>query len=171
MRRDVCRLLLHVCSAMTQVRNNIAFRAVNPSFSMKPKQEVNYTLPLDEFQNTLIQQTAARKATCEATVNRYQRRFPSGNSVYVSSFLNVSDPQFFFGQVHPYSRVVTTIAAAVAATAATAISTTTATSAPATTIRRTPILFNSNLSNNSTNSQSSRRTAQQVFYKMDRNFQ
>jgi hypothetical protein len=96
MLRDVRRLLLHVCSTMTHARNNIALRAVNPTFSMKAEQETNYTLPLDEFQNTLVQQTAARKATREATVNRRQRRhFPSGNSVHSSSFSNVSDPQFF----------------------------------------------------------------------------
>jgi hypothetical protein len=92
MRRDVCRLLLHVCSTMTEASNNVSLRAVNPPFSMKPKQEANYTLSLDEFQNTLIQQTAARKATREATVNHHQRRFPSGNSVHVSSFSIVSDP-------------------------------------------------------------------------------
>ncbi|KAG1367337.1 hypothetical protein G6F61_012999 [Rhizopus arrhizus] len=96
MLRDIRKLLLHVCSAMTQARNNIALRAVNPSFSLKQDQEVQYTLPLDEFQNTLIQQTAARKATREATVNRRQhRRFASNNSVNPSSFSNVPDQQFF----------------------------------------------------------------------------
>jgi hypothetical protein len=90
MLRDVRRLLLHVCSTMTQARNNIAaLRAVNPSFSMKTNQETNYTLPLDEFHNTLIQQTTARKATREATLNRRQRRFTSGNSGHASSFSNV----------------------------------------------------------------------------------
>ncbi|KAG1442369.1 hypothetical protein G6F46_013129 [Rhizopus delemar] len=53
MLRDVRKLLLHVCFAMRQARNNIALRAVNPSFSLKQDQKIQYTLPLDEFQNTL----------------------------------------------------------------------------------------------------------------------
>lgn len=96
MLRDVRKLLLHVGASMTHTRNNIALRAVNPSFSMKTGNEVNYTLPLDEFQNTLIQQTAARKATREATINKRQRRrFPNGNSSSSGSFLSGPDQQFF----------------------------------------------------------------------------
>lgn len=98
MLQDVRRLLLHVCSSMTQSRNNIALRAVNPSFSVKTDQEAQYTLPLDEFQSTLIQQTAARKATREATVtNRQRRRFPPVNSSNSSSFSTDPDPPFFRG--------------------------------------------------------------------------
>ncbi|KAG1460172.1 hypothetical protein G6F55_004325 [Rhizopus delemar] len=101
--RDVCKLLLHVCSAMTQARNNIALQAVNPSFSLKQDKEIQYALPLDEFKNTLIQQTAARKATRKATVNRRQhRRFTPSNSVSFSSFSNVPDQQFF--RLDPPSR-------------------------------------------------------------------
>lgn len=96
MLRDIRRLLVHVCSLMTQQRNNIALRTINPAFSLKSDQETNYTLPLDEFQTTLIQQTAARKATREATANRRQhRRFTPGNSGSPSSFSTVSDQQFF----------------------------------------------------------------------------
>lgn len=77
---------------MTQNRTNIALRAVNPSFSIKSNSEVNYTLPLDEFQQTLIQQTAARKATREATINRRPRhRFPNGNSDITNSLSNAPD--------------------------------------------------------------------------------
>ncbi|EPB82719.1 hypothetical protein HMPREF1544_10565 [Mucor circinelloides 1006PhL] len=96
--RDTRRLLLHVCAIMmTQHRNNIALRAVDPSFSMKPALETNYTLPLDEFQQTLIQQTAARKATREATtINRRQRRhFPSGTSATSNTVARSSDQTFF----------------------------------------------------------------------------
>ncbi|CEP09953.1 hypothetical protein [Parasitella parasitica] len=50
MLRYVCRLLVHVCSTMTQQRNNIALRAINPSFRLDNDAEANYTLPLDEFQ-------------------------------------------------------------------------------------------------------------------------
>ncbi|KAK4518392.1 uncharacterized protein ATC70_008609 [Mucor velutinosus] len=54
---------------MTQQRNNLALRGINPSFRLENDAEVNYTLPLDEFQKTLVQQTAARKATREATLS------------------------------------------------------------------------------------------------------
>ncbi|KAI8641509.1 hypothetical protein BD408DRAFT_433176 [Parasitella parasitica] len=56
-----------------------------------------HTLPLDEFQQTLIQQTAARKATREATIDRRQRRrFTSGTSATSNAaFSNGSNQQFF----------------------------------------------------------------------------
>ncbi|KAI8644379.1 hypothetical protein BD408DRAFT_413348 [Parasitella parasitica] len=96
MLRDVRKLLLHVGSSITHVRNNIALRAINPFFSLKPEDEVNYTLPLDEFQNTLIQQTAARKATRDATINKRQhRRFQNGNPTVSNSFSNGRSQQFF----------------------------------------------------------------------------
>ncbi|KAG1025843.1 hypothetical protein G6F43_014125 [Rhizopus delemar] len=73
--RDVRKLLLHVGASMTHTRNNIA---------------------LHEFQNTLIQQTVARKATRQATINKCQRRrFPNGNSSSSGSFLSGPDQQFF----------------------------------------------------------------------------
>ncbi|CEP13938.1 hypothetical protein [Parasitella parasitica] len=53
--RDVRKPLIHLGASMTQARNNIAFRVINPSFSIKSSIEVNYTLPLDEFQNALFQ--------------------------------------------------------------------------------------------------------------------
>ncbi|CEP15065.1 hypothetical protein [Parasitella parasitica] len=53
MLRDIRHFLIHVCSSMTHQRNNIA---------------------LHEFQSTLIQQTAARRATREATGIRRQHR-------------------------------------------------------------------------------------------------
>ncbi|KAG1252706.1 hypothetical protein G6F68_011662 [Rhizopus microsporus] len=79
MLRDVRKLLLHVCASMTQDRNNIALRAVNPSFSLRSEYTGQYTMPLDEFQQTLAQQTATRKATREAT-NRFQRKRYNGTT-------------------------------------------------------------------------------------------
>lgn len=72
MLREVRKLLLHVCASMTQDRNNIALRPVNPSFSLRSEHAGQYAMSLDEFQQTLAQQTATRKATREAT-NRSQR--------------------------------------------------------------------------------------------------
>lgn len=88
MLHDIRSLMLHTEFVAIQIRNNIALRAVDPSFSLKST-NASYTLPLEEFQNTLVQQTSAKKATPEATANR-RRRF--GNS---SSFSNASDQQFF----------------------------------------------------------------------------
>jgi hypothetical protein len=65
---DIRRLLIHIYSIITQQHNNIDLRAVNPSFTLKSDSEANYTLPLDEFQHTFIQQSAARKVTHEATI-------------------------------------------------------------------------------------------------------
>jgi hypothetical protein len=146
MLRDICKLLLHVCSTMTQARNNIALLAANPSFSLKQDQEVQYTLPLDKFQNTLIQQTAARKATRETTVNRRKHcLFTSSNSVNSSSFLNFPDQQFFrSGPPSPKDGYINNN-------------------------HGNNSNFNSNNSSiiNTNNDRSSRKSAQQVYYKMD----
>ncbi|KAI8079702.1 uncharacterized protein B0P05DRAFT_469880, partial [Gilbertella persicaria] len=94
MLRDVRRLLLRVCSMMTQQRNNIALRAHDPSYRFNDASEVNYTLPLDEYQQTLTQQHAAKKAIREATTSRRQHRF-SRNSSNSSSAAVGSDSSFF----------------------------------------------------------------------------
>ncbi|EPB92194.1 hypothetical protein HMPREF1544_01019 [Mucor circinelloides 1006PhL] len=98
MLQDVRKLPLHVGASMTHLRNNIALHTIDPSFSLKSGNEVNYTLPLDEFQQTLIQQTAARKATREATVNRRNRRRITSsdrNTGNLGTFSNSLDQQFF----------------------------------------------------------------------------
>ena len=92
---DVRKLILHVCSSMTQARNNVALRAINPSFSLKSDTEVTYTLPLDEFQQTLVQQTTARKVTREATARYRQRRSPNDSPGNSGSFSNFPGQQFF----------------------------------------------------------------------------
>jgi hypothetical protein len=96
MLQDTRKLLLHVCSTMTHNRNNIALRAVNPSFSIRSDTDVNYTLPLTEFQQTLIQQTAAGKAAREATYKRRSnRRSTGGSSSHTYSTSTGPDQQFF----------------------------------------------------------------------------
>ncbi|CEP17815.1 hypothetical protein [Parasitella parasitica] len=96
MLQDTRKLLLHVCTTMTHNRNNIALRAVNPSFSVRSDTDVNYTLPLTEFQQILIQQTAAGKAAHEATAKRRpHRRFTGGFSSNMQSASTGPDQQFF----------------------------------------------------------------------------
>ncbi|KAG0813096.1 hypothetical protein G6F16_013251 [Rhizopus arrhizus] len=80
---------------MTQARNNVALRAINPSFSLKSDTEVTYILPLDEFQQMLIQQTTARKVAREATARYRQRRSPNDSSSNSGSFSNFPVQQFF----------------------------------------------------------------------------
>jgi hypothetical protein len=51
---DIRSLMIHTGSAAAQImRNNIALRAVDSSFSLKST-NASYTLPLEEFQNTLV---------------------------------------------------------------------------------------------------------------------
>ena len=75
------------------MRNNIALRAVDSSFSLEFT-NASYTLTLEEFQNTLVKQTAAKKATREATANR-RRRFSLDRFDNSSSSSNASNQQFF----------------------------------------------------------------------------
>ena len=93
MLHDIRRFMLHTGVTATYMCNNIALRAVDPSFSMKST-EANYTLPLDEFQNTVVSQTAAKKATREATANR-RARYPFCRFGPSGSFSNIPDQQFF----------------------------------------------------------------------------
>ncbi|CEP07844.1 hypothetical protein [Parasitella parasitica] len=94
MLHDIRRLLLHVCLKMTQPRNNLALRANNSGFRLDNDAEVSYTSSLDEFQQTLVRQTAARKVARDATVNKKQRRFNRNSSNFGSAFSG-SDPSFF----------------------------------------------------------------------------
>ncbi|CEP15410.1 hypothetical protein [Parasitella parasitica] len=81
---------------ITHSRNIIAFRVINPFFTLKSGDDANYTLPLDELQNTLIQQTAARKATREATITKSQRcRANHDHCQSSGSFLTFTDQQSF----------------------------------------------------------------------------
>ncbi|KAG1141375.1 hypothetical protein G6F37_010609 [Rhizopus arrhizus] len=147
--RGICKLLLHICSTMAQARNNIVLLTVNPSFSLEQDQEIQYTLPLDKFQNTLIQQTAARKATRETTVNRRQHcRFISSNSINSSS-LNFPDQQFFrSGSPSQQDGYINNNSG-----------------------NNSNFNSNNNSIINTNNNRPSRRSAQQVYYKMDRSLQ
>ncbi|CEP08765.1 hypothetical protein [Parasitella parasitica] len=150
MLRDVRKLPLHVGASITNSRNNIALGgAINPSIVIKPGNEATYALSLDEFQQTLIQQTAARKATREAIIYKRQRRHANNGNFQSSGS---------FGQVHPRSRVVSRTTTTPSATAAT------------TTTREPTIPFVSNRTNyiHNRNIRPSRRSAQQTFSTMDK---
>ncbi|CEI98275.1 hypothetical protein RMCBS344292_12388 [Rhizopus microsporus] len=93
MLRNVRKLLLHICSSMTQDRNNTALRAVNPSFSFRSGHDGQYIMSLDEFQQTLAQQTATRKATRESTSRYYCKRH--SGAINPSHFPSGTDSLFF----------------------------------------------------------------------------
>ncbi|KAG1135724.1 hypothetical protein G6F37_012786 [Rhizopus arrhizus] len=92
---DARSLVIDLCSTITQTRLNIAYRSVDPSFSVKTESEVGYIVPLEEFQQSISQQAAAKKAIREASaLRRPRRRFPNGTPNPVS-FSNGSNQQFF----------------------------------------------------------------------------
>ncbi|KAI9315020.1 hypothetical protein BX666DRAFT_2029255 [Dichotomocladium elegans] len=62
---DVRTLVLHVGGVANNARNNIAMRAVNPSFTL-PTSEKQYTMSLDQFRDTVSAQTTMRKTLKEA---------------------------------------------------------------------------------------------------------
>ncbi|CAO0802406.1 unnamed protein product [Mucor circinelloides] len=88
----------HLCFTITQARMNIAYRTVDPSFSVKTAEsdDVGYIVPLlDEFQQSISQQAPAKKALREAsTFGRPRRRYPNGN-FGSGTFSNGPRQQFF----------------------------------------------------------------------------
>ncbi|CEP07106.1 hypothetical protein [Parasitella parasitica] len=92
---DMRSLVIDLCSTITQARTNIAYRAINPSFTLKAEPEVGYTVPPEEFQQGINQQTATKKAIREASsFRRPRRRFHNSNSSS-GSYSNDSNQQFF----------------------------------------------------------------------------
>lgn len=73
---DVRSLLINVCSTINTQRNHIALRSVNQNFSapIPAAEETRYTMPLDAFQASLVQQTTAAKALKDATALGQQGR-------------------------------------------------------------------------------------------------
>lgn len=77
---DMRSLVVDLCSTITQARVNIAYRTIDPSFSVKTESDVGYIVPLEEFQQSISQQAAAKKALREASsLRRPRRRYPNGN--------------------------------------------------------------------------------------------
>ncbi|KAG1109123.1 hypothetical protein G6F42_015754 [Rhizopus arrhizus] len=92
---DMRSVVVDLCSTITQARINIAYRTVDPSFSVKTESDVGYIVPLEEFQQSISQQAAAKKALREASaLRRSRRRFPTGNS-NSGSFSTGTSQQFF----------------------------------------------------------------------------
>jgi hypothetical protein len=92
---DMRSLVVDLCSTITQARTNIAYRAINPSFTLKAEPEVGYTVPPEEFQQGINQQTAAKKAIREASSFRRPRRRFHNNNASSGSYTNDSNQQFF----------------------------------------------------------------------------
>ncbi|KAI8136833.1 hypothetical protein BJV82DRAFT_526379 [Fennellomyces sp. T-0311] len=62
---DVRTLVLNAGGVANQARNQLALRAVNPSFSI-PNPDKSFTMSLDQFKDTVASHTAMHKAMWEA---------------------------------------------------------------------------------------------------------
>ena len=65
MLNDIRTLVLNAGGAANRARNNLALRAVNPSFSL-PSTDRTFTMALDQFKETVSTHTAMQKALKEA---------------------------------------------------------------------------------------------------------
>ncbi|KAG1452531.1 hypothetical protein G6F56_007794 [Rhizopus delemar] len=91
---DIRNLMVHNCSFLTKMRNDIAFRVFNPGFSTNPNQDQTFTMPNDTFQTSLVQQTNAEKALRDANFRRTKHPFspkPKGQF----TFADGDNPRFF----------------------------------------------------------------------------
>ncbi|KAG2214768.1 hypothetical protein INT45_002195 [Circinella minor] len=74
MLKDCRELLLNVSAQINDMRNNIAFQAINPSFSSSLTQGKFFTMAPADFQAALVQQTNASQAVKTASGLRNKKR-------------------------------------------------------------------------------------------------
>ncbi|KAI9309914.1 hypothetical protein BX666DRAFT_1844837, partial [Dichotomocladium elegans] len=98
---DVCTLVLHVGGVANNAHNNIAMRAVNPSFTL-PTSEKQYTMSLDQFRDTVSAQTTMRKTLKEARPTLPSAFFRDGLSLGGGGQTNFGSTSFRrpHGQTH-----------------------------------------------------------------------
>ncbi|CEP09384.1 hypothetical protein [Parasitella parasitica] len=89
-------VLIDLCSTIAQAHSNIAYRAINPTFTLKAEPEVGYTVPPEEFQQGINQQTATKKAIRKASSFRRPRRRFHNSYSSSGSYSNESNQQFFW---------------------------------------------------------------------------
>ncbi|KAI8077627.1 hypothetical protein BDF21DRAFT_464080 [Thamnidium elegans] len=91
MLKDCRTLLLNVSAQINDMRNNIAFQAINPSFtSTNSANNHNFTMSTADFQAALVQQTNTSQAIKTASGFRNKKR--SFNNQHPST----TQPQEFF---------------------------------------------------------------------------
>ncbi|KAI8368775.1 hypothetical protein BD560DRAFT_470271, partial [Blakeslea trispora] len=96
MLHDCRQLLLNLSSQMNDMRINLAYQAINPTFSStNSNSSSSYTISPTEFQVGLSQQTAANQAVQNASKFRNKRKtFQNNNNLQQSGFQ--PQPQQFF---------------------------------------------------------------------------
>jgi len=72
---DVRILVLHLCGSINNDRNNLALRAVNPTFNLSDD-SADYTMDPSKFQETLAHNTNIQKTLKEAAARRSKQVFP-----------------------------------------------------------------------------------------------
>lgn len=89
-----CRtLLLNVSSQITEMRNNLALQAINPTFKTSTTSTTTYTMDQTAFQALIVQQTSASQAVRNAGQLRTKKRFnPNQQQSQTSTF----QPNQFF---------------------------------------------------------------------------
>ncbi|KAI8875124.1 hypothetical protein K501DRAFT_280672 [Backusella circina FSU 941] len=89
---DCHTLLLNISSEINALRNDIAFKAINPSYSANKSSSQNYTMSPTDFQASLTQQTTTNQTLRHA---RPKKRSNHSNSHPQQSKSNFQPQQFF----------------------------------------------------------------------------
>ncbi|KAG1039639.1 hypothetical protein G6F43_012455 [Rhizopus delemar] len=95
---DARLLLLNLSAQMNEMRNTLAFQAMNPSFT-SPNNSTdnnNYTMSLTDFQAALAQQTTAFQTYNKATYANKKPRFNQQPQFQQRSSFNHTPPNQFF---------------------------------------------------------------------------
>ncbi|KAI9312528.1 hypothetical protein BX666DRAFT_1830772, partial [Dichotomocladium elegans] len=77
---DICTLILHAGGVANEARNNIALRAVNPSFSLTPSGSKDYTMAIDQSKETVSANASLQKTLKDATPSSRQFRRSDPNA-------------------------------------------------------------------------------------------
>jgi hypothetical protein len=128
MLRDCRSLLLNVSAQVNELRNTIAFQAINPQFTSTSSSTTNFTMSPEAFQTALVQQTTTAQALKNAGNQRNKKR----NFLTKIFNNNTFSPNSFFDQVRPRGRAVSLLSG----TTTTVIPTPTTTNTKTTTNQR-----------------------------------
>jgi hypothetical protein len=95
MLRDCRSLLLNVSAQVNELRNTIAFQAINPHFTSASSSTTNFTVSPEAFQTALVQQTTTAQALKNAGNQRNKKRNFSNQNLQQQPV----QPQQFFRSV------------------------------------------------------------------------
>ncbi|GAB5588889.1 hypothetical protein Unana1_03789 [Umbelopsis nana] len=72
---DIRTLIIHLCGSIHMARNNLALRAINPSFQVPSENGTEYTMEPQKFQETLSSNTTVQKTLRDANPKRQRQIF------------------------------------------------------------------------------------------------